>query len=407
MRPARGRRPRTPKPVVSRPPKVALLIETSNAYARGVLAGVQAYIREHRPWSIYLAEHTRGDRPPPWLRNWDGQGILARIENRAIADALAEVRIPIVDMSAARLLPRLPWCETDDSQIAAMAADHLLERGFANFGYCGDPRFVWSKLREERFVGIIRDAGKTCDVYSAPGRPSPDDDAQTDAIGRWLTTLPKPVAIFACYDLRGLQVLDACRRFDIQVPDQVAVLGVDNDELLCSLAHPPLSSVIPNTLRTGYEAAALLDRMMAGEQLEAEAHLIPPLGVATRQSTDVLAVEDPNVARAVRFIREHACDGICVENVVQNSGLSRRLLENRFKKLLGRSPHEEITRVQLLRVKELLAETDLPLSEIADRTGFSYTEYLSAVFKNKTGIPPGAYRNKHRPKARKSPLKST
>lgn len=161
---------------------------------------------------------------------------------------------------------------------------------------------------------------------------------------------------------------------------------------------PPLSSIIPNGLRAGYEAAGLLARLMAGENLGARPVLVPPTGIVTRQSTDVLAVEDKNVARAVRYIREHACEGICVDDVVRDSGLSRRLLESRFKSHLNRSPHEEITRVQILRVKELLAHTSLPLSEIADRTGFRYVEYLSAVFKNKTGMPPGHFRSEHRPK---------
>lgn len=380
-------------------PKVALLIETSNAYARGLLQGVQRWIRENRPWSIYLAEHGRGDQPPPWLKDWNGDGIIARIENSAIADALAPLSLPVVDLSAARLLPHLPQCETDDPGIAQLAATHLLERGFRSFGFCGDSRFAWSELRRETFFQAITAAGHPVSNFESPDRPPPVGDALTDTIGEWIAGLPRPTAVFACYDPIGRQVLDACRRLGIAVPDEVAVLGVDNDEVLCGLAHPPLSSVIPNTMRTGYEAAALLDSMMSGKIIGPEVHLIPPVGIATRQSTDVLAVEDKPVARAVRFIRGQACEGICVDEVVRDSGLSRRLLETRFKRALGRSPHEEIVRVQILRVKELLSETDLPLAEIAERAGFNYVEYLSAVFKSKVGMPPGAYRNEQRPRA--------
>ena len=382
-----------------RPPKVALLIETSNAYARGLLHGIYTWIRENHPWSIYLAEHGRGDEAPAWLEKWDGDGIIARIENDSIASTLAKLSQPIVDVSAARLLPHLPYCETDESGIASLASSHLIERGFRSFGYCGDERFHWSKLRGAAFSEAITKAGYPISEFIAPPDLDADDDAITEAIGTWVASLPQPAAIFCGYDLRGRQVLDACRRRGIHVPDHVAVLSIDNDELLCNLAHPPLSSVIPNTLRTGYEAAALLDRMMSGKTVGPEAHLIEPLGIATRQSTDVLAVEDAPVARAVRFIRGNACRGICVDDVVKDSGLSRRMLENRFKRLLGRSPHEEIVRVQILRVKELLGETDLPLAEIAERAGFRYVEYLSAVFKSKTGMPPGAYRNEHRPRA--------
>ena len=379
-------------------PRVALLIETSNGYGRGLLAGVYAWMRENQAWSVYLAEQGRGDRPPLWLKTWKGDGVIARIENEEIAEGIRALEVPVVDMSAGRLVPELPWCEIDEDGIARLAAEHFLSRGFRNFAYCGDPRFVWSQLRGDAFDRAMQRAGHTVFHYEPTSKALEDEDLAMDCIGEWLQTLPQPVAVFTCYDIRGRQVLDACRRFSINVPDDVAVLGVDNDELLCSLAYPPLSSIIPNALRTGYEAAAILHRLMNGEEVGPEGHLINPTGVITRQSTDVLAVEDPNVARAVRYIRERACDGICVDDVVKDSGLSRRLLENRFKKQLLRSPHEEITRVQLLRVKELLAHTDLPLAEIADRTGFRYVEYLSAVFKQKVGVPPGRYRNERRPK---------
>ncbi len=369
--------------------KVALLIETSNAYARGLLQGIVAYQREHRPWSIFLAEHTRGDCPPDWLAHWDGDGIIARIENAAIARALRKVRLPIVDMSAARLLPSVPWFETDDAAVAQAGFEHLRERGFRHFAFCGDPHFNWSHWRQEHFEHASRVEGRDCFTYS-PTRAAGHDEV--DAIARWIRKLPKPVGIMACYDLRGVQVLDACRRLGVPVPDEVAVVGVDNDELLCELAHPPLSSVTPNTRRTGYEAAALLARLMDGGKARAETHLIPPLGVATRQSSDVLAIEDPHVSRAVRFIRARACEGINVKDVLRAVPQGRRLLEARFKKLLGRTPHEEILRVQINRVRQLLIETELPLAAIAERTGFEHVEYLGVVFKRETGRTPGAYR---------------
>ena len=203
----------------------------------------------------------------------------------------------------------------------------------------------------------------------------------------------------ACYDFQGRKVLNACSQRGIAVPDEVAVLGVDNDEVLCDFAAPPLSSVILNPHRTGYEAAALLARMMNGERIGAEAHRIEPLGVATRQSTDVLAVEDGGVAAAVRFIREHACEGISVKDVLRAVPQSRRSLEERFKKLIGRTPHEEISRVQLNQVKLLLAETDWSLERIAESTGFAHAGYLSSVFRRLSGSTPSHYRALNRPKA--------
>lgn len=379
------------------PPKIALLVETSNAYARGLLRGIVSYIREHRLWSLYLSEHNRGDQPPRWLAQWKGQGIIARVENDATADALRQVTVPIVDVSAARLIPSLPWFETDDGAIAHLAVDHLLERGFKHFGYAGDGRFNWSNWRCEHFENCVRAAGQSCFVYRPSRTISLDDEGQVDDLAGWIRDLPKPVGIMACYDFRGQQVLDACRRIGVAVPDEVAVIGVDNDDLLCELAHPPLSSVIPNTHRTGYEAARLLDEMMSGRKVKGETHLIPPLGIATRQSTDVLAIEDRNVARAVHFIRQHACDGIKVRDVLKAVPHSRTVLEAQFKKLLGRTPHQEILRVRLNRVKQLLTETDLPLEQIAERAGFPHVEYLSVAFRREVGMPPSRFRTQQRP----------
>lgn len=378
------------------PAQVALLIETSNAYARGLLHGIVSYIRERRVWSLYLSEHNRGDRPPQWLTGWDGHGIIARIENAAIAQALRKVTVPVVDVSAARLVPSLPWFETDDGAIAHLAAEHLLERGFKSFGYAGDTRFNWSKWRCEHFQNCVRAAGHECFIYEPTREFAMDDEAQLDDLAKWIRCLPKPVGIMACYDLRGQQILAACRRTGVAVPDEVAVIGVDNDDLLCELSDPPLSSVIPNTHRTGYEAAGLLDEMMSGKKVRGETHLIPPLGIATRQSTDVLAMSDRTVARAVHFIRQHACDGIKVKDVLKAVPHSRTLLETRFKKLLGRTPHEEILRVRLTRVKQLLLETDLSLEQVAERAGFPHVEYLSVAFRREVGIPPSQYRAQNR-----------
>jgi LacI family transcriptional regulator len=377
--------------------QVALLIETSNAYARGVLRGIVSYIRGHQPWSLYLAEHARGDHPPSWLRTWSGDGIIARIETEEVAQELRRKKMPVVDVSAARLLPATPWVETDDAAIAQMAFEHLHQRGLRNVAFCGDPRFNWSNWRAEHFARAARAEGCPCYIYEPSRRLPPDHTGQVEDIARWLRKLPKPAGIMACYDLRGQQVLDACRRWAIPVPDAVAVVGVDNDELLCELSHPPLSSVIPNALRAGHEAAELLDRMMARQAVDTYTHLIPPLGVVTRQSTDVLAVDDPHVARAVRFIRDHACEGIAVTDVLRAVPQSRRLFERKFRKALGHTPHDEILRVQLDRVKMLLAQTDLPLAEIAARTGFAHVEYLSVVFKKKAGVPPSHFRAKSRP----------
>ncbi len=372
-------------------PSVALLVETSNAYARGLLAGIMAYVRQHTPWSIYLPELGRGDMPP----RWRGDGIIARIETRAIARAVARTRLPVVDVSAGRHLKSAPWVETDDQAIAQRAVDHLLERGFRHLAFCGESRFNWSRWRAQHFGEMARRAGVTVDVYESTG--TEPWAKEHNALLAWVKRLPRPAGIMACYDIKAQQLLDVCRENGVAVPEEIAVIGVDNDPLLCSLTSPPLSSVIPNTHRTGYEAAGLLDRIMSGEKIAPQGHLIPPIGVETRQSTDVLALADREIAGAVRFIREHACDGATIDDLLRAVPLSRRVLESRYRKATGRTPHEDLVRFRIDRVKQLLAETDHSLERISTLAGFNHPEYMSVAFKRETGTTPGRFRLQAKP----------
>lgn len=372
--------------------RVGLVIETSNAYSRGLIRGVMGYARGQGGWSLWLAESERGHAPPA-LRGWEGDGLIARVENARVARAVRATGRPVVDVSAARLLPDVPWVETDDAAIATSAFDHLRGQGLTHFGYAGDDHFNWSRWRQHHFTQLVAADGFDCAVCPAVDRGS--WEMHRGATGRWLAGLPKPVGVLACYDLRAREVLDACQAVGLRVPDEVAVLGVDNDELLCDLAEPPLSSVAPNATRAGAEAAALLDRLMAGEAVPPTAHLIEPLRVVGRQSTDMLAVDDSDVAAAVRFIRANACRGIGVAAILREVPVSRRVLETRFAKVLGHTPHEEIIRVQIGRAKEILTQTDLPLAAVAHQVGFAHPEYLSVAFKKATGLTPGAYRRRH------------
>lgn len=382
---------------------VALLIETSNAYARGLLKGIAQYVRELKyPWSMHLVEQAHADPPPPWLANWKGDGIIVRIETQEIATAVEAVRVPIVDVSAARHVPNVPWVATDDVVIAHLAAEHLLDRGFRHFGFCGNSAFNWSNWRRDEFVRYLGDRGfpvHVLDASSSQGHYSMAGQTRK-ALTAWAQKLPKPVGVFATHDIRGQELLDACHGSGILVPDELAVIGVDNDEIVCDLSLPPLSSIAPDTQRSGYEAAHLLETSMAGRKTPPVLR-IPPLGVVTRQSSDVLAIEDRDVCAALRFIRDHACDGIDVGKVVRHVPLSRRELENRFLQVIGRTPHQEILRVKIARATQLLTETDLGLDTIAERTGFRHPEYFCVAFKRETGSPPGKFRRlaaiKHHP----------
>ncbi len=386
------RRPRKPAPPIA--PKfsrrsVALLIESSNAYARGLLVGITAFLRRHETWSIVLPEQERGALPPRWLENWPGDGIIARIENEDIAEAVMRLGVPVVDVSAARFVPSVPWVETDDSAIAELVFEHFFARGYRHFAYCGEQRFQWSRLRCERFQQLVEQAGYLCELF-APTSNQPA--TQGDELTAWVRKLPKPIGVMAAYDIQGQQLLDACRAAQLAVPGDVAVVGVDNDEILCDLCSPPLSSVAPDTFQTGLLAAQLLHQMMNGESVPPIGHFLKPLRLVVRQSSDGIAIADPHIASAMRLIREHACDGIQVNDLLSQLPLSRRTFESRFRKLVGRSPHEEILRVKIEQIRRLLEESDLPLSAIAKRTGFVHDEYLSVVFKRVMGVPPSEYR---------------
>lgn len=375
-------------------PRVALLIETSNGYARSILHGVEDYIRSHHPWHIFLAERRRGDAPPRWIEDWDGDGIIARIENKNMAQVLSRLHVPVVDLSSYRFLPEVPAVMTDSCAIAELAATHFLNRGFEHFAYCGIPRFPWSRQRGEHYTRILEEKQFFCHQYQSIHKVDDDSDLETDDIRRWLLDLPKPVAVFACYDARGRQILDACHRAQLSVPEEVAVLGVDDDELLCELSPQPLSSIDPNARRGGWVAAEILEMMMAGQSPQTLIQSIRPTGVSTRQSTDVFAIEDVNLVKALRYIRENACRGISVDEIARFAGLARRTMESRFKKMLGRSPHEEILRIQIKRAQRLLLHGNLPVAVIAERTGFENPEYFSVAFKRVTGMPPVTYRKK-------------
>lgn len=371
---------------------VALLIETSNEYGRGLLHGIKSYIRTHRPWSIYLGEHSRLDTDLSWLRDWHGDGILARIENEETAEYIRMLGVPAVDLSASRLLPNLPCVETNDRTIAKWGADHFRDRGFKHYAFCGDPAFPWSVQRCGYFSDYLKELGH--DVHTFQHERQSVMTEERLAMARWVQQLPKPVGIMACYDIVAQKLLEACRIAGIAVPEEAAVIGVDNDELLCNLTTPPLSSIQPDTMQTGYRAAALLDEMMSGACKEPALYAIEPLEVVTRMSSDVVAVDDRYVSDAVQFIREHAYEDLNVDDILRHVPLSRRALDHRFVQALGRTPHEEIVRVKMKLVMRLLSETDWTMPQIAERIGFKHAEYMSVAFKKYTGMTPGAYRSK-------------
>ncbi len=378
--------------------RVALLIETSNRYGRDLLHGIHDWVSTGANWSIRLTEQSRRAPLPAWLRHWHGDGIIARVDSAVTATALRRTGLPVVDVSAERMKSEFPRVSINNTAVAELAAAHLLAKNIRHFAYCGDGQYLWSRQRGTAFAQVLREHGFRCAEFpSKPTTAAGGWEQEMQAIARWLTKLPKPVGVFACFDGRAQQVLEACHVAQLTVPDEVAVLGVDDDELVCELCDPPLSSVLPNARRTGYEAAAVLAHLMAGGAAgSTELKEIEPVRVVERRSTDALAVSDRHVAAAMRYIREHAHDGIGIKDVLRAVPVSRTLLERKFSRLIGESPHRVIKRHQIDRARQLLAETDLAIARIADMAGFDSASYLSAMFRRETGESPRAFRTKHR-----------
>ena len=384
-------------------PKVALLIETSRGYGRDLMRGIVRYARLHGPWSFYV---TPGDfeQALPKMRQWGGTGIIARITTPEAAKAILASRLPTIalDLQEDQLcepcpLAKLGEVSSDSFHAAQMAADHLLERKFLHYAFVGVTGQVWSDRRERSFCDRIATAGFRPYVYPFPkSRGRQAWDREQVILADWLQKLPKPVGLMASNDERGRQVLEACRAGGIDVPEKIAVIGVDNDELLCELSDPPLSSVALNAEQGGYRAAALLDKMMRGRQRKPLRLRVEPLCVITRRSTDIVALDDAEVALALRFIHERATDSIDIHDVVKHVQLSRRALEMRFKKAVGRTIHAEIMRIRMEQAKRLLLESQMAIPRVALAAGFKTASYFVQVFRQEIGITPARYRTKIR-----------
>lgn len=375
-------------------PQVALLVETSLGSGRDILRGIGRYIGERGPWSIYHEPGGLEAAVPDWVRRWDGDGIIARLNDRRAVRMVKQSGRPVVDVLGVTGDPSVPLVHVDDRAVAEVAAGHLLGLGLQHFAYCGMAGINWSERRAVRFAEVIGEAGHGCAMFIWPAGKTagPAWKRSQRSLADWLRGLPKPVGIMVCSDLRGVAVLDACRREGIAVPEQAAVIGVDDDDALCAVCDPPLTSVKPNHGELGYRAARLLDRLMRGQGWDGQPDLVQPAGVTARRSTETLAVDDQAVLKALNAIRNHACEGISVDEVARIAGVSRSVLQRRFRRVLGRSVHEELVSCRLRRAMKLLAETTLPVAEIAEVAGFNHAEYLGVVFKERTGRTPAAYR---------------
>lgn len=408
-------------------PRVVLLMVPYAGFDRGLLEGISRYTQLRGPWRFYRPI----DYPEvPWpasesvggslhgqeylwagpgtllsrLRQWKATGVMGRILNaqtarKILACGLPAIGIDLPQAKAARrgALAEISEIRTDSHQAGRLAAEHLLDRGFRHFAFCGFAGRDWSNRRREGYCQRLQEAGRACEVYQPVRRQRllAWEEEQPRVVA-WLKSLPTPVGVMACNDDRGRQVLEASLLAGLAVPDDVAVVGADDDQVICNLSNPPLSSVVFNLAQAGYRAAELLDGLMAGRIGGPHEVLVEPLRVVARRSTDVIAVEDPHVARSLRFIRDRVRQPIGVDDVVEAAGISRRGLEIRFRRALGRSIRSEIQRVRLAFTRQLLCDTHLPAQRIAEQAGFRSLPYLSNVFHREVGLTLAEYRRRSR-----------
>jgi LacI family transcriptional regulator len=373
-------------------PRVAVLVDTATGWGRRLVQGVMHYTQGHNPWHLWVEGRSIPEHLM-LLSHWKGDGIIARISTEKMARELKRLKVPVVNVSTIRLNGfTFPRVTTDVHAVGKLAAQYFLDRSLRNFAYYGTLRARYMAAHRQAFADAVQQAGYPCAAY----RPLPQgasQDRQQHHLVQWLRQLPKPVAILT-WSLQGLTVLHACQDAALRVPDDVAVLAGDEDDVLCQTSVPPLSGLeVPSELM-GREAARMLDQLMAGQKLPSESVLLEPTQIVTRPSTDTLAIADDDMVGAIRFIREHARERIDVSSVLEVVAVSRRRLERRFLELLGRTPAEEIRRVRLDIARRLLIETDMPVAAVASASGFGSSEYMSYAFKEAAGLSPREYRSR-------------
>lgn len=362
-------------------PVVYLLVPLGLSYGREVMRGVREYTKAHQLWQLVVVEPTPVTLRA--LRKTKPDGIVAMLTSESLEKAARELRVPVVNVSSwcRGVLPRVV---PDNHAIGRIAAEHFLLRGFRHFAFAGLGDRLFSQQRQEGFIQTLRQSG--CDCHRLPESGEP----------RAIRLLPKPIGILACHDARARQVITACIKARTQVPEDVAVIGVDNDETICELAEVPLSSIDPASRRVGYEAAAVLDRLMRRQPTEQKSTVVPPAGLVVRSSSDVLAVSDDELANAMRYMQAHACDPMHVDDMLGVLKVSRRTLEKRFRTMFGRTLHDEIRRLQFEKARQLLCDTDLKIPQVAGKCGFRDPKRFTTLFRREFGSPPTAFRRESR-----------
>lgn len=382
-------------------PAILLALDKSRVANTKILRGIAAYSRYHGPWKIYTA--------PPFYQRTDPRqnameipyakmdGIITHITDSSQVKKIRSANLPAVVIPMKQNIPEFSTITEDWKQTAKMAADYLLDLGLKHFGfYSGPDNLLWSLNRKMSFGDRVRKVGYKVDYYHPAAAPEKDAwNSEISSLTHWLQSLPKPVGIVAWNDERGQNIIDACVAASIRVPDEVAILGMDNDELVCDLCPVPLSSIVFNHEKVGYEAAALLHRMIKQKKIIRNNIYLRPLYVAGRKSTDIMQIDDQDVVKAIQYIQDNTGQNLTVKEVVDQLSVSQRTIQKKFKKIRNRSLHDEIRSQRVERVCRMLEETNLSVSEIANMLDFSEVSDLNRCFRKIKGSAPLVYRRKY------------
>ena len=375
--------------------RIALLLESDMAFDRAIARGVGDYIRSHTGWIILMDPMMEVTMES--LQHWHPDGIITSIHLPAINEIAKIKDIPVVGFGSYSEESEghldFPIVTSNQQEIGRMAARHFINNGMDHFAFCGgDESAPWCLQRQQGFEEILQEHNYSCEVFQ-PDFSSPTSMPEAvRSLGTWLESLPKPCGVFVFFDGWARWVLDACVVQNLQVPQEISVIGVDNDRWLCELSQPRLSSIDANVRTAGYTAADILNGLLTGNPKPSPLTFIDPAKVEKRDSSSFMAFDDPEVAFAMRYIHEHACDPITPNDVLKVTGMSNSTAYRKFMKAIGRSIHNEIQRTQMDKVKELLTTTNLNVTSISRQAGFENIRYLTKVFRDATGLTPTEFR---------------
>jgi LacI family transcriptional regulator len=366
-------------------------------YGRGILRGIGHYLRRFPVWDLHVA--MSGFNQSHVLIGTQPDGFIGHITGSRQVAMVHDLNIPAVNVSG-RLgqIESLPSVVVDNLKVGGMAAEYFLRLGFKHLAYCGEQGTLPSDHRGEGFRQAVSKAGLECFIHTPawPADTSPDVPAFLGELGERIASLPRPLAIMGFNDLRAHQIKEAILSKELRVPEDVALIGADNDEVVCNLSPPGLSSVEIPLEQIGYKAAELLDQMMEDRTFVPKSVKLSPVGVVSRQSTDVYAIDDRDVMEALRFIRNHVSEPIQVQDVVRNVSISRRSLQRKFLRATARTIDQEINHQRIQEAQRLLKSTDLSVFDVTRQSGFQSAEYFSKAFRKSSGMTPTAYRKQFR-----------